>query len=64
MGVTNLITMCNNLSDVAIVSVKEVDHRCFTFDISKSEKYNLLENSVLDNLGQSKKIMNKKYFIR
>ena len=55
MGVTNLITMCNNLSDVAIMSVKEVDHRCFTFDIRKSEKYNLLENSVLDNFGPKQK---------
>ena len=47
--------MCSNLSDVAIFSVEAIDYCCFIFDVSKSEKYNLLENSVLDNLGSKQK---------
>ena len=38
-----------NISDIAIVAVKEVDYRCIIYDIIKSEVIHLLENSVLDD---------------
>ena len=38
-----------NISDIAIITVKNVDYRCIIHNISKSETINLLENSVLEN---------------
>ena len=40
-----------NMSDIAIVTIKNVDYRCIIHNISKSEAINLLENSVLENGG-------------
>ena len=36
-----------NISDIAIITVKNVDYHCIIHKISKSEAANLLENSVL-----------------
>ena len=36
-----------NISDIAIITVKNVDYRCIIHNISKSEAINLLESSVL-----------------
>ena len=38
-----------NISDIAIVTVKDVDHRCIIHNISKSEAINLLENYLLED---------------
>ena len=40
-----------NLSDIGIITVKNVNYRCIIYDISKSETIRLLENSVLDDRG-------------
>ena len=37
-----------NISDISIITVKNVDYRCIIHNISKSEAINLLENYVLN----------------
>ena len=41
----------DNVSDVAIITVKNVDYRCIVYNISKSEAINLLKYSVFKNRG-------------
>ena len=43
--------LCLDISDIAIITVKNVDYRCIIHNISKSEAVNLLENSVLEDCG-------------
>ena len=43
-----LTMLCLNISNIAIITVNEVDYCCIICDISKSEAICLLENSVLD----------------
>ena len=43
--------LCLNISDIANITVKNVDYRCIIYNISKSEAINLLENSVLKDRG-------------
>ena len=43
--------LCLNISDIAIITFKDVDYRCIAHDISKSEAIRLLENSVLYDRG-------------
>ena len=50
-GCHDLIMLCLNISNIAIVTVKGVDYHCIIHDISKSEAIRLLENSVLDDCG-------------
>ena len=38
-----------NISDIAILTIKNVDYRCIIHNISKSEALNLLQNSVLED---------------
>ena len=40
-----------NISDITIITVKNVDYRGIIHNISKSEAINLLENSVLEDRG-------------
>ena len=40
-----------NISDIAIITIKNVDYRCIIHKISKSEAISLLENSVLEDRG-------------
>ena len=40
-----------NLSDIAIITVKEVDYYCIFHNINKSVEINLLENYLLENHG-------------
>ena len=47
-----------NISDIVIITVKNVDYRCIIHNISKSKAINLLENSVLEDRGH---IYTKKY---
>ena len=50
-GCHDLTTLCLNLSDIAIITVRNVDCRCIIHNISKSEAIHLLQNSVLDDCG-------------
>ena len=43
--------LCRNVSDFAIITVKNVGYRCITHNISKSKAINLLENYVLEDRG-------------
>ena len=40
-----------NISDIAIITFKNVYYRCIIHNISKSEAINLLKNSVLEDRG-------------
>ena len=51
-------------SDIAIITVKEVDYHCIIHDVSKSEAIHLLENSVLDDRGYTYKWMSKKSILK
>ena len=46
-----LSMFCLNISDIAIITVKNVDYHCIIHKISKSEGIRLLENSVLKDRG-------------
>ena len=46
-----MTVFCLNTSDIAIITVKNVDYRYIIHDINKSEAINLLENSVLEDHG-------------
>ena len=41
--------LCLNISDIAIITFKNVDFCCIVHDINKSEAINLLKNSVLEH---------------
>ena len=47
----NLRILFLNISDISIVTVKDVDYRFIIHDINKSEVINFLENSLLENRG-------------
>ena len=49
--VVNLTILCLNISDIAIITVKNVGYRCIIRNISKSEAINLLESAVLEKRG-------------
>ena len=40
-----------DLKDFVILNIKDVDYRCYIFNISKNDAINLLNNSVLDTKG-------------
>ena len=48
---TMLSVLSVNISDIAIITVKNVDYRCIIHNINKSEAINLLKNHVLENRG-------------
>ena len=50
-GCHDLTMLSVHISDIAIITVKNVDYRCIIHNISKSEAINLLINSVLENRG-------------
>ena len=54
-GCYDLSMMCINISDIAFITVKNVDYRCIMYNITKSEAINLLENSMLEDRGYDKK---------
>ena len=43
-----LLTMSMNLSDIAILSMKNADYRCIISGISKNQAINLTENADFD----------------
>ena len=44
-----LTILCLDISDITVITVKNVDYRCIIHNISKSEAINLLESAVLKN---------------
>ena len=40
-----------NISDISIITVKDVDYCCIIRNNSKSEAINLVKNSVLEDRG-------------
>ena len=47
----DLSMLCLNISDIAIMTVKNVDYSWIMYNISKYEASNLLKNSVLEYRG-------------
>ena len=50
-GCHDLTMLSVSISDIAIITFKNVDYRCIIHNISKSETINLLKNSILKNCG-------------
>ena len=47
-GCHELTIVCPKISDIAIITVKNLDYCCIIHDINKSEAIHLLENYVLE----------------
>ena len=50
-GCHDLTILSVNISDIAIITVKDFHYHCIIHDIRKSEAINLLKNYVLDDRG-------------
>ena len=50
-GFYDLTMLSVNISDVAIITIKNVDYCCIILSISKSEAINFLKNSVFEDFG-------------
>ena len=50
-GCHDLTMLSVNVSDIAIITVKNVDYCCTIHNVRKSEATNLLQNSVLEDRG-------------
>ena len=48
-GCHDLTMLSINKSNIAIITVKNVDYHCIIHNISKSEAINLIKNNVLEN---------------
>ena len=48
-GCHNLTMLSVNISDIAIITVKNIDYRCIIHSISKTELINLVESFVLED---------------
>ena len=48
-GCHNLMMLCLNISDIAIIAVKGVNCCCILHGIKKPEAIDLLENSAIDH---------------
>ena len=44
-----------NISNIAAVATKSLCYCCIVFDVNKYHTINLLQNSVFDDLGYTKK---------
>ena len=47
-GCHDLAILSVNITDIDIITIKNVDYHCIIHNISKSEAINLLKNSVLE----------------
>ena len=47
----DLTMLCLDISNIAIITVKNVDYCCIIHNVNKFEAINLLENSVLKHHG-------------
>ena len=43
--------MVYDLDDIMILNIKDVDYRCFVFNMSKNTAIKLLNNSKVDDKG-------------
>ena len=50
-GCYDLTMLSVNISDIAVITVKNIDYRCVIHNISKSETINLSESSVHEHRG-------------
>ena len=50
-GCHELSMMVYDLGDLMILNIKDVNYRCFVFNMSKADGIKLLNNSALDNKG-------------
>ena len=50
-GRHDLTMLSVNISDISVISIKNVDNRCTIHNISKSEAINLLKSSALEDRG-------------
>ena len=50
-GCHDLSMLSVNISDIAIITVKNIDYQCIIHNISKSEAINLLEKFVIEDRG-------------
>ena len=50
-GCHDLMMLCLNISNIAIINVKGVDYRCIIHDVSNSEAIHLSKHSVLEDSG-------------
>ena len=50
-GCNDLIMLCLNISNITIITVKNIDYQCTIHNISKSEAINLLKSAALQNCG-------------
>ena len=50
-GCYDLVILSVNISDIAIITVKNFDYCCIIYNISKSEAIDWLKNSVLETRG-------------
>ena len=50
-GCHNFTILCLNASDIAIITVKDVNYCCIAYVISKYDAIHLLESSVLGACG-------------
>ena len=60
----DLLMLCLNIKNIAIIIVKGADYCCIIHDISKSDAVDLLKNSVLDDRGYIKKCISKKSILK
>ena len=63
-GCRRLKILSLNISDVAFITVKDVDYFCTIHDISKSEAIHLSKESVLDDRGHIPKFIFKKAILK
>ena len=47
----NLTMLCLNISNIAVITARDVDHHCIIHAICKSKTVYLLESSVLVDCG-------------
>ena len=50
-GCHDLTILFLNISDIAIINIKNIDYHCIIRNIGKSEAINLLKNYFLENRG-------------
>ena len=48
-GCHDLTMLSDNVSDIAVITIKSLDYRCIIHSSSKSKAINLLENSLLED---------------
>ena len=60
-GCHDLTTLSVNISDIAIITIKNVDYHCIIRNITKCEAIYLLKNSGLGNRGYTQKVLT--YFL-